>query len=110
MIAYNYLDKDQKVALSIREEDWFELSGAADRTLTIEAGQQKAIHFPIRIKEAGEHKLQITAIGDEGVSDAIEKSVSVEFEGRKMESVINDTLQGESRHAITIPDLSLIHI
>ena len=107
VIAYNYLDKDQKVALSIREEDWFELSGAADRTLTIEAGQQKAIHFPIRIKEAGEHKLQITAIGDEGVSDAIEKSVSVEFEGRKMESVINDTLQGESRHAITIPDTAI---
>ena len=107
VIAYNYLDRPQKVKLTVREESWFELSGAAERTFTIDAGQQKVIHFPIRATKAGEHKLHITAIGDDGVSDAIEKDVSVKFEGQIVESVLNGNLQGRSSTTISVPDSAI---
>jgi uncharacterized protein YfaS (alpha-2-macroglobulin family) len=103
VVVYNYLEEPQKVKLTVREESWFELNGPAERTLTIDAGQQKAISVPIRISEAGEHILQIVAIGSDGVSDAIEKAVQIDYEGVAVENVVNGTLEGRADSAIEIP-------
>ena len=103
VVIYNYLEEAQKVTLSVREDDWFELSGPAQRVFNIDAGQQKAIHVPIRITKAGIQKLQITAVGDQGLSDAIEKNVTVEHEGERIENVVNGTFEDKAETVVEIP-------
>ena len=103
VVVYNYLEESQKVTVSVREEDWFELSGPAQQVLDIDAGQQKAIYVPIRIKKAGTHKLQITAVGDQGLSDAIEKDVAIKYEGERVERVVNGTFEDRATTVVKIP-------
>ena len=103
VVIYNYLEEAQKVTLSVREDDWFELSGPAQRVFNIDAGQQKAILVPIRITKAGIQKLQITAVGDQGLSDAIEKNVTIEHEGERIQNVVNGTFEDKAKTVVEIP-------
>lgn len=103
VVIYNYLDESQKVTLSVREDDWFELTGTARQVFNIEAGQQKAIYIPIRITKAGNQKLQITAVGEQGLSDAIEKDVAIAYEGERIENVVNGTFEDKAKTIVRIP-------
>ncbi len=92
VVCYNYLDREQTVRLRFEEHEWFEpLGDGAEVTVHLGPGEVRAIHFPLRAVQVGEHPFLVTAIG-ERESDAIERIVRVVPTGRRFETVFNEAL------------------
>ncbi len=120
VVVYNYLDDPQTVTLTLTEADWFEPLGDSDvattderqnaestepadpltssdrsttltRTLELQPGEIRSIHFPLRVLKVGRHSLEITAVAA-GVSDAIRREIEVVPDGRRVEEVTSGML------------------
>lgn len=104
--VYNYLPGAQKVELILTKEPWFELDGVEKQTLRIAAGDVKAIHYRIKVREIGWHKLTVHAYGSK-MNDAISRDIEVLPDGQRVESSINDRLEKDVAHTVTIPHDSI---
>jgi uncharacterized protein YfaS (alpha-2-macroglobulin family) len=102
VVVYNYLVKPQTVELKLEKGDWFELLGDATQRIELEANAIRATSFRIRVRKVGEQTLQVTAAGS-GVADAIKKNIEVVPDGRRVETVINGTLDNPARQRFTVP-------
>ena len=91
VVVYNYLDRAQTVALTLKEDAWFELLDDADRRVELAAGEVSSCHFRVRVRQVGQHHLQVTARGGD-VADAIERAIDVVPDGRRVEQVASGTL------------------
>jgi hypothetical protein len=106
--VYNYLQSPQKVTLTLKAEDWFELTDGQGLTRTVElkAGEVAGVHFRIKARRIGNFPLLIEARGDK-LSDAVKRYIEVVPDGRKVEQVVTDRLGGRVVQSIVIPDGSL---
>src|SRR5262249_915468 len=106
--VYNYLKTTQKVTLTLKAEDWFDLTDGqgATRTLELEPNQVAGVRFGLRARRAGRFPLEVTAVGEK-FSDAVKRSIEVVPDGRKVEQVFNDRLEGKKVQTVTIPDNAL---
>ncbi|TVS14396.1 MAG: hypothetical protein EA424_19565, partial [Planctomycetaceae bacterium] len=120
VVVYNYLDDPQTVTLTLTEADWFEplddsevattddtenpenaepvdhstsleRGPALTRTLELQPGEIRSLHFPLRVLKVGRHSLEITAVAA-GVSDAIRREIEVVSDGRRVEELTSGML------------------
>jgi uncharacterized protein YfaS (alpha-2-macroglobulin family) len=80
--VFNYLPQAQQVRLVVEQEDWFELLGAGEQTLTIASNDIEVVYFPVRVREFGRQGFQVTAWGEQ-MSDAIRREVRVVPDGKE---------------------------
>jgi len=90
--VFNYLPKAQEVRLVVEQEDWFELLGEAEQTLTIASNDIDVIYFPIRVLKFGRRGFQVTAWGEQ-MSDAIRREVKVVPNGKEFRLTESDWLR-----------------
>ncbi len=100
--VYNYLPKEQKVELVLTKEPWFELEGTEKQVLQIEANQVRAVHYRLKVKQIGWHKLTVHAYGSK-MNDAIRREIEVVPDGQRFDDSINDRLEKDVTRTVTIP-------
>jgi len=103
VVVYNYLDEDQTVELALADADWFERLDEPLKRVRLKARAVQSVHYRLRVTRAGKHALQVTAKAGE-VADAVERTVEVVPNGRKVEEVVTDRLNGDTVQTITIPE------
>jgi uncharacterized protein YfaS (alpha-2-macroglobulin family) len=106
--VYNYLKTPQTVKLELQAENWFELTDGLGltRSLDLQPGQVTAVKFRIRAKQIGQLPLTVKAIGSK-MSDSLKRSIEVVPDGKRIEQVFADRLNGRVNQTITIPDSAL---
>jgi uncharacterized protein YfaS (alpha-2-macroglobulin family) len=106
--VYNYLKTPQTVKLELQAENWFELTDGLGltRSLDLQPGQVTAVKFRIRAKQIGQLPLTVKAIGSK-MSDSLKRSIEVVPDGKRIEQVFADRLNGRVNQTITIPDNAL---
>ena len=100
---YNYLKTDQKIVLTVQKEDWFELQGTVEKTVTLAPSEVRAVYFPIAARKIGFQKFTVTARGSKK-SDAVARTVEIAPDGRECLVSHSGRLEGTVTHTITIPD------
>ena len=103
--VYNYLKDPQTVKLDLEPEAWFELTDkdGYTRSLDLKPGEVTSVKFRIKAKRIGTFPLTVKAQGSK-MSDAIKRGIDVAPDGKKIEQVISDRLNGKATQSITIPD------
>ena len=92
--VFNYLLEGQEVRLVVEQEDWFELLGPGEQTLTIASNDIEVVYFPIRVLRFGRQGFQVTAWGEK-MSDAIRREVSVVPDGKEIRLTESNWLRGD---------------
>jgi len=100
--VFNYLAEEQEVRLVVEQEDWFELLGEGEQTLTIASNEIDVVYFPIRVLKFGQQGFQVTAWGDK-MSDAIRRQVNVVPDGKEFRLTESDWLRESVEVELTIP-------
>jgi len=90
--VFNYLPEAQEVRLVVEQEDWFELLGDGEQTMTIESNDIDVVYFPIRVLKFGRRGFQVTAWGEQK-SDAIRREVNVVPDGKEFRLTESDWLR-----------------
>lgn len=102
----NYLDRPQKVRLTVIREPWFTLTEPAEREVNLPANERVVEFFPLRAEQVGQHVLTLHADsaatpGVPGV--AIRREVQVEPAQREFRKAFYGRLEGSVTRTITIP-------
>ncbi|MHC4545170.1 MAG: alpha-2-macroglobulin family protein, partial [Planctomycetota bacterium] len=100
---YNYLKTDQKIQLEVKKENWFELEGLAEKTVTLGPSEVRAVYFPITVRKIGFQKFTVTARGAKK-SDAVARTVEIVPDGKEHLVSESGRLAGTITHTITIPN------
>ena len=100
--VYNYLPSAQTVNLEITKEPWFELMDTASKKVEIADNDVQGIYYRIKVKEIGNHKLTVHAMGTK-MSDAISRSIDVMPDGKEVLTSINDRLEKTVEKTMDIP-------
>jgi uncharacterized protein YfaS (alpha-2-macroglobulin family) len=100
---YNYLKTDQQIELRVEKEDWFELEGLAEKTVTLGASEVRAVYFPIKVRKIGFQKFTVTARGAKK-SDAVARTVEIVPDGKEFLVSESGRLEGSTTHTITIAE------
>ena len=72
------------------------LDDPKDRTLTLDAGEQKRLDWPATVGTAASARIRIVADGGENARDAMESTLPVKADGLKMVEAQTDVLRGDS--------------
>jgi uncharacterized protein YfaS (alpha-2-macroglobulin family) len=102
VVVYNYLDKPQTVTLTLTAAPWFTSGDGSEQRLELAAGEVRSTSYRLKVTKVGSHLLKVTARGD-GVADALERRVEVVPDGRRVEQVVNGTLQTPADIPLTVP-------
>jgi 5-hydroxyisourate hydrolase-like protein (transthyretin family) len=102
--VFNYLPEAQEVRLEVQEEDWFELLGEGEQTLTIGSNDIEVVYFPIRVVDFGRQGFQVTAWGEQMraspstdlAGDAIRREVTVVPNGKEFRLTESDWLREDA--------------
>ncbi len=100
--VFNYRQEAQQVRLSLDPQSWFEPLGSSERTLTLKANDVGVVHFPIRARELGRQRFQVTARGPKA-SDAVARELQVLPQGKEVRGTESDWLDQDRTIAITVP-------
>jgi hypothetical protein len=105
VVIYNYLDRSQTVKLTLQRDDgdaWFTLQGDAEQSLELKPNEVRAMHYRLKVTKVGDHKLEVHALGS-NVGDAIRRLIEVVPDGRRVEQLVNGTLQQPAEQTLTVP-------
>lgn len=100
---YNYLKSDQTIKLQVKQEDWFELEGLPEKTVTLAPSEVRAVYFPMTVRKIGFQKFTVTAYGSKK-SDAVARSVEIVPDGKEHLVSQSGRLKANIEHIITIPE------
>ena len=100
--VYNYLPGEQEVSLTLEEQPWFKLEGAAKRSVRMARNEVKVVHFPLTVTSLGRHSLKVVARGTK-LSDAIQRAIDVTPDGREVRGAINDRLEKQVEKTVAFP-------
>jgi hypothetical protein len=93
VVVYNYLDRPQHVNLHLDAAPSFKLLEPSPvKELDLDARKVRSTSFRLRVLRAGTHSLRLTARG-QGEADAIQRTVEVVPDGRRVENVWSGTLE-----------------
>jgi uncharacterized protein YfaS (alpha-2-macroglobulin family) len=106
--VYNYLDSNQDVELTLKQEDWFVMENDTPVKQTfINASEVGAINYRIRANRLGKNTLTVTArlLNRNSVAngDGIAREIEVLPNGERQELVINDRLENTATKQVDIP-------
>src|SRR5258708_26360128 len=105
VVVYNYLDRAQTVKLTPQRDDgdaWYTLQGESEQTLELKPNEVRATHYRLKVTKVGDHKLEAHALGS-NIGDAIRRVIEVVPDGRRVEQVVNGTLQQPAGQTLTVP-------
>ncbi|MCC9606130.1 hypothetical protein LOC68_19415 [Blastopirellula sp. JC732] len=102
VVVYNYLDQPQEVQLTLAQADWFESLDDVEQKITLAPGEVRSLHYRIRAKRVGDHKLMVTAQSGE-IADALEREIKVVPDGRPVEMVYNGVLDASTELNLSVP-------
>ncbi|MGL4552257.1 MAG: MG2 domain-containing protein, partial [Gemmataceae bacterium] len=102
VVVYSYLDRPQTVSLKLEAGDGFTLTGKAEQEVALGAGEVRSVRYPVRVTKAGAYKLRVTARAAD-IADAIEREVTVEPGGTRVEAAFNGTLSAPAAHVLSVP-------
>ena len=80
--VYNYLEETQHITVEILPEEWFELLGSVEETLTLGPGEVSVVYFPVKVAKVGWHSLTVYGIGQNEAEDAVKRTVQVMPDGK----------------------------
>lgn len=100
--VYNYLKTDQTIKLQVTPEDWFELDGLPEKTVTLAPSEVRAVYFPVTVRKIGFKTFTVTAFGSRK-SDAVARSVEIVPDGKEHLVSQSGRLKGTVEHTISIP-------
>lgn len=83
---YNYTDKELKVDLNVKENDW-SMIGNYNKAINVLSNSTQMIYIPIELIKAGNNTLRIEATGN-GLSDIVEKSFTISPNGFEKTKVV----------------------
>jgi hypothetical protein len=106
VVIYNYLDRPQTVTLTLAAAPWFEALDPLDQKLDLKPGEVREARFRLRVLKVGTHDLQATARGL-GAADALQRSIEVVPDGRRVEQVVSGTLQQPADVRLDIPPAAI---
>ena len=100
----NYLEREQKVDLEIKPENWFSLIGPTRKQISVAPSDAMRETFDLRaIASIKNGKQRITAIGSDE-NDAIEKPVTVHPDGEEGSVTDGDIIADRSALELDIPE------
>ncbi len=82
--VYNYMEEPQTITVALEPADWFELTGSATESLTLEPGEVRGLGFGVKVTEVGWHSLTVYGTGHGDAQDAIMRTVQVKPDGKAM--------------------------
>jgi len=101
---HNHQPSSQDVLLHLREDDWFELPGPADRKAAVKAHEKKVEYFKIRITGCGDHQVKLdTQVPGSGKDDTLTRTVAVKPSGRLIRQAFNYNLNGKGEISEQLP-------
>jgi uncharacterized protein YfaS (alpha-2-macroglobulin family) len=103
VVLYNYLDKPQTVEITLGDAKWFERLGDATQRIELAAGEVRSTAYRIRAGKVGNYQLEVAAHGS-GVADAIKRAIEIVPDGRRVEQVVNGTLQKPAAITLNVPE------
>ncbi len=104
VVVRNYLEREQKVDVEIKPENWFALLGPARKQTSIPAGDAKREAFDFRaIASVDDGKQRVTASGSDA-NDAIEKPITVHPDGEELITTAGDILGSSAEVDLNIPE------
>jgi len=104
VVVRNYLEREQKVDLEIKPENWFALLGPARKQATVPAGDAKRETFDFRATASVDNgKQRVTASGSDA-NDAIEKPVKVHPDGEELITTAGDILGATATLDLNLPE------
>jgi uncharacterized protein YfaS (alpha-2-macroglobulin family) len=105
LVVYNYLDTEQRITLTVKRADWFDLIGDAEQTITLPPKAVRSASVRVRALRAGVHDLETTAIAENtgNAADAIRRTIEVLPGGRAIESVSAGSLASPLQADIDVP-------
>lgn len=84
VVLRNYLERTQRVALSLKPENWFTLLGPAEKSADVAAGDASRETFDLRATASvKDGKQRVTAVAADS-SDAVERGVHVHPDGEEI--------------------------
>jgi hypothetical protein len=103
IVVRNYLERQQRVELEIKPENWFALLGPARKQASVPAGDAKRETFDFRATASvNDGKQRVTASGSDA-NDAIEKPVTVHPDGEELITTAGDVLGSSAALDLTLP-------
>ena len=99
--VYNYLGVPQKVQVMLEGGDWYDLVSGADAEVEVEPSGVRSVTYVIRPTKVGTRKVHITARGP-NKADAVVKTLIVDPEGTRRESVDNAMLSAGQRTDVDV--------
>jgi uncharacterized protein YfaS (alpha-2-macroglobulin family) len=102
LAIYNYLKEPQTIKIEVQRKPWYKLHGPTKKTIRLAAGEVTSLPLVIEALWPGQHILQIKALGTK-MSDAVERSVRVEPDGKQIVKTIAGRLEQNLRHTIQFP-------
>jgi hypothetical protein len=106
VVVYNYLDRPQTVTLTLAAAPWFAALDNLEQRLELKPGEVREVRFRLRVLKVGQHKLQVSARGL-GAADALERSIEVVPDGRRVEQVVSGTLQQPADVRLDVPPAAI---
>lgn len=103
---YNYVKGSQKINLTLKKEEWYELIDDAEKSVILEENEVSVIYFRLRAKDIGRHSFTVKAIGSK-MSDAIKREIEIVPDGKKFEYIVSDRLAGKITKSVYIPEESI---
>ncbi len=105
--VYNYLPTAQQIELKLKEDAWFVLvDDTPVKTLTVGPNEVTAVYYRVQAKKIGNQPLMVTAYlrgNTSSPGDAVSRTVEVIPNGEMQALVVNDRLEGNKQHTLTIP-------
>ena len=104
--VFNYLDTQQTVQVSLKDADWFDVTGDATRSIELSPRQVKKVSFTVKALKAGDHHIRVDAqAGD--VVDAVQRNIAVVPNGRRIDRVQGGELKGTTSLTVDIPKAAI---
>ncbi len=104
VVVRNYLDREQKVDLEIKPENWFSLLGPARKSTSVAAGDAGRETFDFRANSAiKDGKQRLTAVAGDA-NDAIEKPITVHPDGEEQSVSDGNILSSSAAVELTLPE------
>jgi uncharacterized protein YfaS (alpha-2-macroglobulin family) len=93
VVAYNYLDTDQSVEITVTTADWFTLLSPTVQTVALGPREVASVPLTIRVEKVGWHDLE--AIGRAGdLGDGLRRRIEVMPSGKRVDLAQSDMIEG----------------
>lgn len=104
VVVRNYLEREQKVDLEIKPENWFALLGPARQEASVPAGEAKRETFDFRATASVTDGKQRVTVNGSDANDAIEKPVTVHPDGEELIATAGDILGSSATLDLNLPE------